>query len=346
MVYRTFPHLKFMIDISRPYYYIPNITIHTDELYCYGKREWVSEPNYHHKNSLYNLQNNTHHNKISDKAKRKIKRAVKYLLYTSHEKTAYNPKFKSTFKFKVNFITLTLSSTQVHTDQEIKSMILNQFFVEAKKKWGLSDYIWKAERQQNGNLHFHILTNVWIPWLELRNTWNRLQNKLGYIDRANYNSKSWSANSTDIHSLRKINNIPAYIIKYMIKKDKHASGRIKRVEIGLPKRVNNTYKGLSDNVKKFLGVQASVGKIWSCSYNLSNLKGGTSEIDDAIKLELELLKKKKGIRIIKKEHFEGIFFDNDIITQNSFPTLYMLLNMYIIQRFGEVQSKLILNPDE
>ncbi|GAH86291.1 unnamed protein product, partial [marine sediment metagenome] len=44
-------------------------------------------------------------------------------------------------------------------------------------------YVWRAEKQENGNIHFHFIVDNFIPWNELRNTWNRIQQNLGYISR-------------------------------------------------------------------------------------------------------------------------------------------------------------------
>lgn len=280
---------------------VPALSMYTDEMYLYGRREWLKEPNYRHRNSLINLTNNKRKKEISEKSKHKIKRATKLLLYHTKSKKAYNRSTGKTFTFKVNFITLTLSAAQIHSDNEIKSKLLNQFLIEAHKKWHIQYYIWRAERQQNGNIHFHILTDQYIPWLELRNTWNRIQEKLGYISAFHSRVGHRNPNSTDIHSLRKIDNIAAYITKYLTKiEDK-------------------------EPIK---------GENWRASKELSNIKGAQIDITDELYKEIERLQNETGSRRLNKEHFSAIFYEPNKITKSDYPLLYNLFNRYITTIFG------------
>jgi hypothetical protein len=48
-------------------------------------------------------------------------------------------------------------------------------------------YVWKAESQDNGNIHFHIVTNIFIDHKIIREAWNRIIEKFGYIEA--YSSK-------------------------------------------------------------------------------------------------------------------------------------------------------------
>jgi hypothetical protein len=296
-----------MTEYTERYISVPAISLHTDELYIYSRKEWISAPNYSHKKSLLNLKDNKKKVEISNKSKQKIKKAAKYLLYNSVLKTAYNHKTKSRFSFKVNFITLTLSSKQIHSDKEIKSKLLNQFLVEAHKKWQVKNYIWRAEKQKNGNIHFHILCDRFIPWLELRNVWNRIQNKLGYIDAFEAMNKNRNPNSTDIHSLRKVKNVAAYVTKYITKNE---------------------------------GGSVVTGENWRSSKELSNIKGARIDLTDEILNEIENLQNTPNSRRLDKEHFSAIFFDPNRLTQKEFPYLFTLFHNYITELFGAHQIEI------
>lgn len=167
--------------------------------------------------SLANLQNNNHNGVLSKNAKKRMLNAIDWLLAYAVEKLVYQKSTKKKFKFKVGFVTLTLSSKQNHSDTEIKKQLLNHFLVECRKRWEVIHYVWRAERQKNGNIHFHILTDKFIPYQELRNVWNRIQNKLGYVDTFTANTGKTDPNSTDVHSVVKIRNIRKYVSKYMSK---------------------------------------------------------------------------------------------------------------------------------
>src|SRR3972149_9919788 len=87
------------------------------------------------------------------------------------------------YQKRITFITLTLPSNQIHTDNVIKSKCLNQLLIEMSRYHKVEQYIWRAEKQKNGNIHFHILADRYIFWSDIRNRWNRIVNKLGYVDR-------------------------------------------------------------------------------------------------------------------------------------------------------------------
>ncbi|MEA5426816.1 rolling circle replication-associated protein [Arcicella lustrica] len=87
----------------------------------------------------------------------------------------------------VTFVTLTLPSKQVHHDNLIKNECLDPFLewvkaTEIKKGWNVKCYLWRAESQKNGNLHFHLIVDRWIDHEAIRKRWNQLINRLGYVD--------------------------------------------------------------------------------------------------------------------------------------------------------------------
>lgn len=244
-----------------------------------------------------NLRKNNHNGELSDKAKKRIEAALKWLLFISKEKKIYHRAIHRFVKFKICFITLTLASKQKHDDNTIKSKLLNQLLTELRQTHGMKHYIWRAEKQANGNIHFHILTNVFIPQDSLLKKWNRIQNKLGYVDAYSermrntvesfsdyYNAFigegtysqlqqryikgkacNWNnPNSTDIHSVRKVKNIAAYLTKYFTKSEQNSGAK-------------NEDKEKEEKI---------IGKIWGLSETLSKLKTITTGIDNELNEEL------------------------------------------------------------
>ena len=158
--------------------------------------------------------------------------------------------FGSRGKRKPTFVTLTLSAKQKHTDNELKRGALDAFLIYAKRNWNVKNQFWRAEPQENGNLHFHILFDTFVDWRLILGHWNKIQHKLGYIgdyrnnmnafhsngfsvrtdllEKWSYESQkkayeygiktNWSnPNSTDIHALKSVKNVAGYICKYMTK---------------------------------------------------------------------------------------------------------------------------------
>lgn len=187
---------------------------------------------------------------LSKKAKSRMEKAISYMIAASDEKTIHWRGSSKKTRYKLSFVTLTLSSEQVHDDEVIKKELLDQFLLEVKRKYRVTVYFWRAEKQRNGNIHFHILVNRFIPWYAVRAIWNRIQNKLGYVDRYSNNQMlffkdgfkfrpelagNWSyknqqkayhegmacgftnPNSTDIHSIKKMKNVLGYVMKYCTK---------------------------------------------------------------------------------------------------------------------------------
>ena len=137
MVYHKIPEVKFfkppyiMNDSNK--LYTEHVRVHPNELYCFSRVEYIIDKRVIKSSSLKNLELNYNRTKLSKKSERKAERAIKYMLFGTNVKKAYNNKYKSTFEFKVNFITLTLSSRQQHSTIELKEKLLNQFLVEARK---------------------------------------------------------------------------------------------------------------------------------------------------------------------------------------------------------------------
>lgn len=188
-----------------------------------------------------NLAENDHKGKVSAKAKRRISKAIDWMLYLAKDKELYPHKPSNKMTFRLNMVTLTLCSKQIHSDNEIKSKLLNQFLVEMRSVWKCEHYLWRAEAQGNGNIHFHIITDKFIPWNELRNRWNRIQNKLGYVDKFEAKHRKRTPNSTDIHSIWKVKNLSAYLAKYCTKEDKN-------------RKIEGKQWGLSNSLSKMKGV--------------------------------------------------------------------------------------------
>jgi len=215
-----------------------------------------------------NLKDNKNkYNELSAHSIKRLRRSINWLIYITKQKTITGKqiitksqdftteyekgnKFSSSVAYKLAMITLTLPSVQVHSDEQIKKDCLNQFLIEIKKQFSVKDYIWKAEKQENNNIHFHILINKYIHHAKIRSIWNRILEKLDYISTYQKNmqeyykngfqvssykndkrsievqkiayekgkAENWqNPNSTDIHSLYKVRNAGAYITKYIAK---------------------------------------------------------------------------------------------------------------------------------
>lgn len=161
--------------------------------------------------------------RLSSKAAQRLAVCVELLTSAAQTKRLWWSEEKRYVSFKLSFVTLTLPSKQVHTDNEIVTQVLKPFIRWWRDKNPALLYIWKAEVQDNGNIHFHLTTNSFIHWRTLRKKWNQCVNKLGYIDRYGKDNP----NSTDVHSVKNIRDLSSYLTAYVTKKDLYTK-RLKR----------------------------------------------------------------------------------------------------------------------
>ncbi len=209
---------------------------------------------------------------ISEKAGRRISQAIDWMLYLAKPKPLYPDRPKSTKKFRVNFITLTLSAPQVHDDNEIKEQLLQPFLDTLRKTWNCSQYLWRAESQANGNIHFHLVTDVYVEWWKIRNRWNAIQQRLGYVSRFREKHGHSTPNSTDVHSVVKIKNLAAYFRAYL---GKNAKSNLYTLLNSNSPEIQPCYN--PSEAAELLPAKAKMyraigGKLWGLSYSLSRIR--------------------------------------------------------------------------
>lgn len=282
---------------------------------------------------------------VSVNAKRKITKALDYLIATAYEKKVYDQLSGKNVTFKVAFVTLTLPSRQVHSDIEIIEKCLNSLLIEIKKYYNVSNYVWRAEKQKNGNVHFHLIIDKFISWSELRDRWNRIINKLGYVDRYRNFLKEWHSsgfkvrkdllknwdeqaqrlaytkgktndfnnpNSTDIHSTKKIRNITKYLTKYLTKNETHE---------------NQPTTDKSEFAK-------CTGRIWGCNRELSNITGYQSEIDNETSEELEKIIRSGRAYSFKSTYFTVLYIDWHTLKTVEANWLFGYFSNYLLETFN------------
>lgn len=118
------------------------------------------------------------------------------------------------------FLTLTLSEEQKDTDKWIKRHLLNEFFIILKRHVDFSHYFWKAEKQKNGNVHFHVIVDKYIQKEKLQKIWNRIQEKNGYTQKYFSVHGHHNPPSTDIRKIDSMKNAINYVMKYVTKNSK------------------------------------------------------------------------------------------------------------------------------
>lgn len=270
---------------------------------------------------------------ISKKTIASIKNSLYTMLWLTGCKYIIDNRVLTIPAKKLSFVTLTLSSPQKHPDTFLKNTMLNHFLNELRETFPDLLYIWRSEKQHNGNCHFHIIINKFIHSSNLRKQWNRIQNKHGYVEEyrqkfskmsfeeyisymaiyPNIDSKKlidyykkgnetgWNdPNSTDINYLKKVNDVQAYISKELTKPNQ-------MIEDGAP-----------EDPWPF----PLSGKSFSCSQKLSDKSAISDHVSETIYDELQQLQHKFKQYQWKNEHITHYSISPDMFLQFNLPSLH------------------------
>ena len=168
---------------------------------------------------------------LSNSAKANIRKKVAAMAYiaanstaiettlSGKEVTATEIKKKRSKFIKMSFLTLSLCAAQLHSDNEIKRCCLQPFLAELKRVYGLQNYVWTAESQQNGNIHFHIVLDKHIRKELVRKIWLLHLETLGYWKRSIIKNPP----CTHIEGVSSYRGVACYVSKYIAKAE--ATGR-------------------------------------------------------------------------------------------------------------------------
>ena len=175
---------------------------------------------------------------------------------------------------KFSFITLTVSDAKNITARQGYDLLLSHFLdwmtrTAAKKDPTAKTYVWKAELQKRGQLHYHITTPAWIHWREIRDKWNELQHKAGLLNAYAAEHGHFDPNSTDIHNTKSVRKADLYMIKELCKSisavQLEAIEEVrKKVAAGLLPEEQE-----EEEIKKITAEKIkTIGRIWGCSEDL------------------------------------------------------------------------------
>lgn len=122
----------------------------------------------------------------------------------------------------ITFVTLTIPEDQKHTDKilvktlvdfidhlkKVKNTLIQNKLDTGTEILRLKNYVWRAETTEKGNIHFHLLFDCYVNHITLKRVWNSYLTKLGY---------KGGENGANIHNLKNINDVGAYVTKYLTK---------------------------------------------------------------------------------------------------------------------------------
>ena len=326
------------------YQVLPRFSLRPDRLCLYNRiinREHFNEKGEYckPKRDINRVTRTYHGFLISESAQRTLRDKIQWLYTLARSRYVKTYSGKEIHNFKIAFITLTLPSQQVHPTAQITNECFNQFLTEIRQRTKMENYVWRLEFQKNGNVHYHIVTDVYIDYHFARKIWNRIINKLGYVDRftekmtpltlgqyaelykhrpdiqfpliakwyAKGKAEKWqNPPSVDVKIARNHQSISYYISKYFSKK-----------EAGAP--LCNPL----DNVDNAFGL-----RLWFCSRSLSRLKA-ISDFEEACMIDWKaVLTWVEDTREIICDYAKIIFYDIKKATNEVKALLYQTFRDY------------------
>jgi hypothetical protein len=193
-----------------PKYWQPACSIRRERIYYFDK--WIGGGSKKSDNIRQPISNKSQ-GEVSRKAAIRISKVVELLYDCAKKKRVYSKEKGSYFYYKIGFLTITLPSKQIHTDNEIHRSCFQPFIKFIRRKRPDFLYLYKAETQANGNLHYHITTNSFLHKDFINTTWNYYVNKLGYCDRFGRPNPP----STEIRAVKNEKDLSIYLSKYLSK---------------------------------------------------------------------------------------------------------------------------------
>jgi len=285
-----------------------------------------------------NFKTSAHNFELSKAAQKKIKDKISWLYHFAPKRNITSYSKKIVIGFKIGFYTFTLPSKQMHTSQEITSKCFNQLLTELRTRTGMKNYLWKLEYQKNGNVHYHLATDIYLDFFFIKSIWNRIINKLGYVDRykekfaqmsltdfiADYEHADLSEDdiilkfndmklngageppSVNVQGVRSFNNISAYIAKYFSKSAD-------------PNALRNDYD-----------TPANCGRmrLWFCSLSLSACQGVTMFHDRTTDFINDFIFLDKSIKVFFHDFCTCIYYNVSKISNGFKGIFYKILHDY------------------
>jgi|SRR5579859_258490 len=246
------------------------LQIRSKSVLCYWKRQGKS--NFRTAEKQKSIENllayatksdgkETYTGLVTHGSQKRLTRSLENLLQVAQWKKAYTADGKE-YNFKINFVTLTLYSFA----RKVPGKEAHKTCLEPLLRWlrtkGMTAYVWKAELQSKRKdchqIHYHLTTDVYIDYKELRAYWNNLQRRAGYLEYYHQKYGHYNPNSTDVHAVHNKRNLIGYLKKKIVRyadKKKY-------------QQLRNNYLIRGEMAKKNQNKETIEGKVWDCSQNL------------------------------------------------------------------------------
>lgn len=243
------------------------------------------------------------------------------------------------------FVTVTLPSDQLHSDAEINRACLQPFLVMLRRHHGIENYFWRAEAQENGRVHFHILTDRYIGKEDLQVSWNKAVNRLGYVDRYYEATGEAMPPSTEIHRVRsqvkdkktgQMRDVDPvdYLLDYVMD-----AAQLEQLPPGedqdkdKPRRLVGKYRAADGRIVTYY-TRPITGRVWGMSDALRAIREPRAEVSYRLIKALEQATDAGVLRRIDQDHATLYFGPVALVIGRAHRGMWQLIKDYYINVFG------------
>lgn len=284
---------------------------------------------------------------MSPATRRKVRKSIStwiraIMLYRAEIKRRYDPG-----RAYPVFITVTLPSDQVHPDKEITRKCLGPFLEWLKRSHGMEHYFWRAESQENGRIHYHILTDRYIRGEDLQAAWNKCVNKLGYVDRYYEATGEASPPSTEVHRItdkvkdkktgewRSVDPVD-YLLDYVMDTPtpEPMDPNEPEEKQGPRKLIGRWHK--KDGTVVEYTARAIDGRVWGMSDSLREIREPRAQASVRLVTALEEARSRDVIRRFDNDHATLYFGDIAVTLGRAHPGMWQLIKAYYVNVFAHL----------
>jgi hypothetical protein len=292
-------------------------------------------------------RDNTHKGIMSAIAQSKARNTCNFLQLGAKSKNYWCKKELKWKKYKIAFACLTLPGKQMHSDSYLVSHMLIPFLKRMQRANLMHSYIWKAEPQDNDNLHFHICTDSYCAWKTVAKQWDSLCFLHGYYKSPGNIPTPLKSASTYIRPALSDKAVSSYVAKYISKNDNYKTTIIEKykalsqedyVLLGLPNAMAE--------LKALLKKRTVTCRLWGCSHNLTKhtLTVNTSIINTGNN-DIEHLKKRSN-KAIHKEFYSVFMFKKNAHDTDDFSFISDYYQLILAAKICEHGQQQLYLPDE
>ncbi len=276
----------------------------------YGKRK--EKTNVCQK-SKDNLQKAYKSPSLSHGSAKKIKKILTHwILAVNMSQKLQRNTYKKRRRYLV-MVTLTLPSKQVEPDKEFKRKYLNNFLIQLKKETDITSYLWVAEKQKNGNIHFHIIVDSFCKQNQVQRIWNRVLSNGKYIEEFRNKFNHSNPPTTHLRGQKQMTNPADYLTKYVTKAEKS---------------------------KPIEGVK------WACSSNLLELITLKVSCKFWYHKFLECYRKDLKVKYVGNSYVDAYLFEGDFLQEFVDSDIFLDNEYNIATHYSKIFPELLINPPQ